>query len=53
MEANPDYYLGEMQKIEQVTVLFMDEDVSGGAMAGQVDVDTYGSIISRREDRRL
>lgn len=37
-EANPDYY-GETPRIQQLTVLFMDEELAlAAAMAGQVDV---------------
>ena len=38
LEANPDYYGGEV-KMKRVTVLFMEEDAAlAAAMAGQVDV---------------
>ena len=38
LEANPDYY-GEKAKMQQVTILFMEEDAAlAAAMAGQVDV---------------
>ena len=38
LEANPDYY-GEAPKMQQVTILFMEEDAAFlAAQAGQVDV---------------
>ncbi len=49
LEANPDYYGGEV-KMEKVTILFMDEEASlAAAMAGQVDVaytaSTYAEMV--------
>lgn len=49
LEANPDYYGGEI-KMKKVTILFMDEEASlAAAMAGQADVSytasTYAEML--------
>ena len=49
LEANPDYY-GEAPKMQQVTILFMEEDAAFlAAQAGQVDV-AYTSATYSGED---
>lgn len=49
LRANPDYY-GEAPKMEQVTILFMEEDASlAAAMAGQADVAYTSASYSEQQ----
>ena len=49
LEANPDYY-GEAPKMQQVTILFMEEDAAFlAAQAGEVDVAYTSATYSDQE----
>ncbi|MBM6948442.1 ABC transporter substrate-binding protein [Mordavella massiliensis] len=51
LEANPDYY-GETPEMEQVTILFMEEDAAFLAVqAGEVDVAYTSAVYSDQEIR--
>ena len=51
LEANPDYY-GEAPEMEQVTILFMEEDAAFLAVqAGEVDVAYTSAVYSDQEIR--